>query len=436
MSGKDLSPEPRAAVRVVRPGGNAADRGAAPQSPPMPMAPPTSLPPWLDPGPSSTTHSGPSGSGSDGSGTGGLRLAEPEAELTPEQREVRELLHRAVDGLTPMPGALEQLRRAVPRRRQRRRRIVMSVAATVVLCSLGTFALHSAGMSVNSADGPANSGPLGGAASNSPGRGDARVTESPGLLPIGPGQVVPGVGSSFGSGASGHDSASPGAGPSGSGQPSPSLTQPAVGTPGKPGSPGHSAGLPGGSSTPIAECTRAQLGDGADTVGSPDAAGVVYGTFQVTNVSSTECKVSMPGAVSVLAVSGTDKSWVSVTQHTAGDPAGGLPKPTSTASPVLLAPGGSYLVEFAWVPASGTGAPSCTLSSAVASSASPASGSNVGTSGADPAAEAASPSAGSAPPSVTLGHTPGAGGSAAASAVIADACAGTVYRTNPLPAAG
>ncbi|MHA6762035.1 DUF4232 domain-containing protein [Streptacidiphilus sp. PAMC 29251] len=457
MNGEELPREPRAAVRVVRPGGSAGRAGGVPQAPPMPVAPPTSLPPWFD---RATSGSGPGngtghgsghgtgdgtgpgaehGSGQDSghsghdSGHGNEPEVGPGADLTPEQREVRDLLHRAVGELAPMPGALEQIRRAVPRRRQRRRRVLGSVVATVFLCSLGTIALHSAGMSINSADGPQSSQQYGDAASNGPSHG-AHVSAGASLAPAGPGRVLPGVGSSFAGGDStnGHNSATVLPGASGVLQPNPSLSRPAAGSSVSAGASGGSAH---GSTGPVAECVRGQLGNGADTVGSPDAAGVVYGTFQVSNVSGSTCRVSTPGAVAVLAVSGTDKSWISVAQHTAGDPAGGLPAPAAKPAPVVLAPGDSYLVEFAWVPASGTGTPSCTASSASGSSASAAPGSDDTTQGSVSAgADTGAPSGAGSTPTVTLGHTPGAGGTAAASAVIGNACAGTVYRTSPLPA--
>jgi hypothetical protein len=379
MSGEDLSPEPRAAVRVVRPGGNA----TGPATPPMPVVPPHSLPPWLDQlgqdptaGPAGSAGLGDAVAGSaaggsagtvrgTGTGSGQAVGGDPDEELTPEQREVRELLHRAVGGIAPAPDALDQLRRAVPRRQRRRRRMAGSVAATVLLCSFGVLALHTAGMSIDSADGAQSGQHYGDAASNGPQSG-GRASGSPSLVPAGPAPgAPPGVGSSFADGGRGRDSASLLPGASGVLQPPPSITRP-PGTSGAPPSSGHVTGSPG-SGAPAAECTRAQLGGGTDTVGSPDAAGVVYGTFQVVNVSASSCTVSTPGAVSVLAVSGTDKSWVQVTQHTAGDPAGGLPQPTATPSPVLLAPGGSYLVEFAWVPASGPDAPNCLVTSASAS---------------------------------------------------------------------
>jgi hypothetical protein len=426
MSSKDLSPEPRAAVRVVRPGGNAAGPGAAP---PMPVAPPNSLPPWLDPiGPelssaaTAATSSAAAAATSSATSSAASTAVDVDAELTPEQRQLRELLHRAVGEMAPSPNALEQLRRAVPRRRRRRRRIVGSVVATVALCSLGTVALHSAGTAVDTAGGPQAGRHYDDAASDGSDHGGVSATGSPHLVETSPSPGLPGVGSSFGGG---HNAISLAPGGSGVLQSPPFVTRSPADTSGTRGSPGHSGGAPG-SGPPVAECTRSQLGGGADSVGSPDAAGVVYGTFQVTDVSASSCQVSLPGAVSVLAVSGTDRSWISVAQHTAGDPAGGLPLPAASPTPVLLAPGGSYLVEFAWVPATGTAAPSCGETSTPGSegSSAPVSGNN-GT---------GASSGGGSGSSVTLGHTPGAGGSAAASAVISNACAGTVYRTDPLPA--
>lgn len=468
MSDQRPLPEPRAAVRVVRPGSGASGPGAAP---PMPVAPPNSLPPWLDaqsgpvgsaenptfadsaqagPGSGGPAQAGPgsAGSGSAGSrarsgsllthgatrpgrGDGHSSAHDADLDLTLEQREVRELLHRAVGGLTPRPDALEQLRRAVPRRRQRRRQLAGSAAATVVLCSLGFFALHSAGMSVSSADGPqaGQSYPDGPNGTRPHG---GQVSGGPVIAPGGPNPgPPPGVGSSFGGRyGPGHNSASAQPGASGPLQPLPTLTR-LPGTSGGAASAGHPSGLPG-SPAAAPECARSQLGNGSDTVGAPDAAGVVYGTFQVANVSSSSCTVSLPGVVSVLAVEGTDRSLITVSPHTAGDPAGGLPNPAATPVPVLLAPGRSYLVEFAWVPATGANAPSCASSSSTLTSAAPSS--PTGDSAPAPGSpNDATPGTASVPPSVVLGHVPGSGGSVAATAVIGNACAGTVYRTDPLP---
>jgi hypothetical protein len=194
-----------------------------------------------------------------------------------------------------------------------------------------------------------------------------------------------------------------------------------------------------------AECTRAQLGQGTAQVGTPDAQGVVYGAFRVVNVSATNCSVSRPGTVVV--VSAPDPTAVRVVPHSAGDGVSGLPSPPpSSAGPVLLAPGQSYLLRFAWVPASGgcaaTASPSASASPSdqPSASASPTDSGSPGTSSNSGAAAGEGPMAAQArpqtvattAPTLVLGHTPGAGGTPAASATIPDACAGTVYRTDPV----
>jgi hypothetical protein len=149
---------------------------------------------------------------------------------------------------------------------------------------------------------------------------------------------------------------------------------------------------------------------------------VSYGTFQVGNVSGTPCLISLPGAVAVTGVTGTDPSRITVTPHSVGDPAGGLPAPASLPSPVRLEPGQSYLVEFAWVPASGAAAANCSGSSTT----------GTGDSSTPVSTDSATPTATAVPPTVTLGHTPAAGGAVAASVVLDNACTGTVYRTAPI----
>ncbi|WP_042409120.1 DUF4232 domain-containing protein [Streptacidiphilus carbonis] len=460
--------EPRARVRVVRPGGGIAG------APPMPVAPPTALPPWLDPanaaGPAAAlppTASAGHGPRPDpalrsdpvlrsdpgprpGTGPGGPAAPAPEfrhgsaldpdQHLAPDERELRDLLHRAVGGLQPSAGALDQLRRAVPQRRQRRRRMYGSAALTAGLCLIGGLALHSAAGSVLDS-GPQTTQGYGDTASNHSAPGGAGISSSPSYSPLlpypslGSGGILGGTTS--GGGSSNAVSALPGSPGSGQLQPSGRSSGGRAGTttpsPGAPIVPVASSG-PGSSSvaSPVstapaaAECVQSQLGAGSSKVGAADSAGVVYGTFLVTNVSSKTCAVSLPGTVSVLSVSGTDASRVTITQHTAGDPAGGLPAPDPHPAPVTLAPGKSYAVGFAWVPTTGAGAPSCVTASPTGSdSAAATAGSG----------SAQTQSGGTGQPSVTLGHVPGAGGSAV-SATVPNACAGTVYRTAPLATAG
>lgn len=417
--------EPRARVRVVRPGGSSASATRTDSVPPMPVGSPTTPPPWLDP-------------------TAAPAVVESaESGLEPEERELRELFHRAVVDLQPVPGALEQLRRAVPRRRLRRRQLYGTVAATAALCVIGGFVLHSTAVSVETTDGPqagrSYGSPTGDRTAGSGPKAGASPSYVAGFAPSGGGGTV-------GGGIGGAASPLPGmpgsgvlqpsgnsGGPSG-GAPHTAVSPGAPVVPSQPSTPVSTTTVKGSASTPPlpAECGRTQLGGGTAGMGPADSAGVVYGTFQVTNVSGSSCTVSLQGTVTVQSATGTDPSAIAVVQHTAGDPAGGLPAPSASPAPVLLAPGKAYAVGFAWVPASGSTAPGCTAGDPSGS------GSGIQNNTADDSSatggtDGGTPGSSAVPPTVTLAHTPGAGGGSAASIVLSDACAGTVYRTAPLP---
>jgi hypothetical protein len=438
----------RAQVRVVRPGGSGRRDGGIP---PMPVAPPSVLPPWLSAGSGAAAEGFTATGNAAGNATGNVsgnaagsvsgnvagntaasgtpaaapEPAEPaEAGLSPGESELRELLHRSVSDLRPTPGSLETLRRAVPLRRARRRRCG-GVVGALALGVLGGLVLHSLAGTGDSPQG-SQSGPGYQNAATSSAAGSGHAT--PSTRTVAPYLPPP-------AGAGGTWSATAGAGaPSGTATGSRSGSV----APGTSGAAAPGFGNSGGTS--VAECTRGQLGSGGATVGTADADGTTYGSFQVANVSQTTCEVSLPGTVTVVSASGTSASWISVVQHSATDPATLLPAPAATPSPVLLAPGQSYVVDFAWVPTTSAGAPSCGVGSA-SPSASPtvsppgggatdaASGSaSDGQGGATP--PASPPPTGQ--PSITLAHTPGAGGPAVASAVLPGACAGTVYDTLPL----
>ena len=413
----------RAQVRVVRPGGSGLRDGGIP---PMPVAPPSILPPWLTAAaaaPAPGAQAPPRTTGTPG--TPGAAATAEQPVLSPGEAELRELLQRSVSGLQPATGSLETLRRAVPLRRARRRRCG-GVVGALVLGVLGGLALHSladaGGSAQGSQSGPGYQNAATASAAGSAGATPSGSTAVPGLPPpTGTGGSLPPL-----TGA-GVPSGAPSGSRSGSVAPDP------------PGSSVSGSG-PGGGAT-AAECTRAQLGGGAATVGSAGANGTTYGSFQVANVSQSTCQVSLSGTVTVVSTSGTSASRIAVVQHSASDPATQLPPPSATPSPVLLAPGQSYAVDFAWVPAAGAGAPSCTDDSASASpSASPTAGDGgdpTGAVGSESASDsqAAPPSTSPPPggdPSITLAQIPGAGGPPAVSAVLPDACAGTVYDTPPL----
>ena len=417
-----VPPQPRSAVRVVRPGGSG--RGGVGAIPPMPMAPPSVLPPWLA---AARSDAGQQSAGQQSDGpqhAGPFSAVDPlDGDLGPEERRLREHLHSAVGGLQPSADSLASLRRAVPQRRARRRRRG-GVVTALVLGVLGGALLHGMVTSSTLAQGPqAGQGYQSAAPSSSSARGDSSGTSVSPVVPYLPapssginGSPLPQAGSG------GVGGVLPSGSRSGSAQPWSSLT---TGL-----NPGQS------SAAPAAECTGGQLGNGYSSVGTADASGTLYGWFQVTNISATTCQVTLAGTVTVQSVNGTLASRITVEEHTATDPATQLPAPAATPAPIVLPPGQSFVVDFGWVPSGGAAGSACTVSASPTDTTSAAAETGPGadsTSGAVPSASAGS-SPGGTPPSVTLLLTPGASGAPTVDAVIGNACAGTVYDTQPLAA--
>jgi hypothetical protein len=346
---------------------------------------------------------------------------------------LRARLHSAVGELQPAPRSLERLRHAVPQRRALRRRAYGGAAVAAALVLLGLTTLHSISPDT-----------VGIAQSSEPGR------QVPGPDPSGAGHGRPTNGSGLG------------------GNPTPDGTVLASLLPG-PNAGGVLVPLPSGGVTtvatanashsltpsgPLPECGRSQLGHGAAGVAPPDASGVVYGSFAVSNVSTSACQVSGAGVIAVLAAVGTDTTRFTVLPHTLGDPAGSLPAPNPRHPVAALAPGQSYVIDFAWVPGVCASGVSTSPSGSPVASSSPtsaAAGETAATSEASagyaPAAATDSPSGSTATgspgpgssvapggPSVQLALVPAAGGMAAASTTLTNACAGTIYRTDPLAA--
>ncbi len=324
---------------------------------------------------------------------------------------LRRLLHDAVRDVGPRADALDRLRHAVPARRTRRRQAMVGAAAGVLLMGTAVPAL------VHAADSAGTDSSTTANASSSHGSGSAPGTQG---------------GTAQGGGASG---------PAGEG-----------GTGGRPGI-GWSGGAPpsasasasaGGSPTDAAAaapaCTRDQLGDGSAQVAAADSAGRVYGTFTVVNTSTTSCSVTGEGRITVTGQGGVDATGIRVVDHTAGDPADGLPAPAATPAAVVLAPGKAYQVQFAWIPSS-AGTTGCTPASGgttgstgsggtTGTSTTGSGGTSSGTAGtANAPTSGGSPSASPVSPGITLTHIPQAGDPGAVSTTLAGACAGTVYRT-------
>ncbi|MFF2849602.1 hypothetical protein ACFVT5_25185 [Streptomyces sp. NPDC058001] len=342
----------------------------------------------------------------DGPDTGAFDLGSDEPAL-------RRLMQQAVQNIEPVDGTLDHLRRAVPARRARKRQAVVGMAAAALLIGTAIPALVHV--------------------SNAGGSGDDRTSIA------GHGEQTQG-GTGRGKGAdSGHkdsDSPSDKASSQGKGDKKD-----------KPGDKGKGADATGGSGNPSGTvasnapaCGVSELGSANTVVGSPDAEGKVYGTFRVTNISGAGCSVEGGGSVSTAVAGAADQGKVITATHTAGDAATGLPAPSDAAAPVLLHPGASYEVRFAWVPSEScppgggsTGGPSPDPSPSDPGTASAGAGGAGGTGDQGTSAQLYREDGGQADGSVTVSHTAEPGGPSTG-ATIPNACAGTVYYTGVLPA--
>ncbi|GEB58774.1 hypothetical protein [Streptomyces gardneri] len=259
--------------------------------------------------------------------------AEPDAEPDPgadtdadsglgDELALRRLLHGAVAGLEPTAGSLDHLRRAVPARRARKRQAVVGAAAAAVLIGTAVPAfVHVANSGGITAANPVNAGhgqdAQGGTGAETGVEG-GKTSQSP-ASQVSPSQAAA-------DGATGKPQQS-GSGTSTQG---PQVTQNPV--------PGDSP-----------QCEPGQLGVSSTQTSGPDGSGSVYGTFRVANVSGQSCVVDGSGIVSFEARGAADPGKISVIRHTAGD-GSGLPDPAQEATVLLLKPGGSYEVRFAWLP--------------------------------------------------------------------------------------
>jgi hypothetical protein len=342
--------------------------------------------------------------------------------LGSDELALRRLLHSAVDDLEPADGVLDHLHRAVPVRRARKRQALVGVAAAALLFGTAIPAfVHVA---------------------NSGGTADNRAVNT------GSGRTTPGdTDGDHGKGAGGKNSGAP-SDPATDGPGAPDRTKGPDGS-GKGGSDGTTGGDvegPAGTYALSTACDPAQLG--ASTVAdTPDASGTVYGTFRVANVSSTDCSVTSPGAVSFQAMGAADPSQIKVVDHVPGDPATGLPDPSQESAELLLKPNAAYEVKFAWVPSetcpTGGESPDPSPSDGGTGVSGGTDGGTSGGSGPDAGASSGSDSTdtstqllrdgGTEEGSVSVSHIPEPGAPTTA-ATIPNACAGTIYRTGVLSA--
>ncbi|MFG2618944.1 hypothetical protein ACGFXC_15175 [Streptomyces sp. NPDC048507] len=371
----------------------------------------------------------------------------PPGRPAPDEQGLRDLLAGAVGGLEPSEGALERLRHAVPARRARKRQALVGAAAVALLAGtvipaalhLGTDQGAAAGHSAMAGHGEARDGAAGGTSSprqNGSGDGDSgapRAARTPGT-----GRETGGAGAAASPRTSGSPSGAAVAGGSTAGA-----------TAGTTTGAGNGPQPPAGAAPGVPACTAGQLGV-AGSARAPESDGRVLGSFKVTNVSARGCTVTGPDTVTAVALPVTPPParapGVTVTGHTAGDPASGLlPDPSAEAPALVLEPNGAYEVRFAWVPS----AQSCPAASPGPSS-KPAQGGEAQTPAREPegAGSAAAGAAAGADAAggqelrtgaqggagVAVSHTPAAGDPVTRT-TIADACGGTVYRTGIIPQA-
>ncbi|MFJ3690171.1 hypothetical protein ACIPWB_20810 [[Kitasatospora] papulosa] len=355
---------------------------------------------------------GPVGQGGTG-GTGGFGGSGDE---DMDEIALRRLLHGAVRDLEPSDGTLDHLHRAVPARRARRRQGVVGAAAAALLIGTAVPAfVHVANSNGSVAAHPAIAGhgeqAQGGSGEEAGGEADGGRTAGPAD------RQSEGSEGEAGKSASPSKGSEPGAGNDG--------------TTGRDDPPGSDAAV-------SKACSPDQLGIASAQAGAAGSDGTVYGTFRIANVSGDACAVTSNGTVGFQAAGAADPQKITVVQHTAGDPAGGLPDPSTEPGTVFLKPTMTYEVRFAWVPSDTCpttgGSPSPTPTDGVGSG---GGGGSEGTGGApgttDVAAQFGSADEGPADGSVAVTHTPELG-APTAETTIANACAGTIYRTGVLNA--
>ncbi|MFI7350212.1 hypothetical protein ACIBSR_28670 [Streptomyces sp. NPDC049936] len=350
-----------------------------------------------------TVNHGPADQGPDPRGQDG-----PDA----DEAALRRMLQQAVRDVEPSDGTLEHLRRAVPARRARKRQAVVGVAAAALFLGTAVPAL----VHVSNSTGPGADPSVAGHASQ------AQGGASQGKDPAG-GQS--GVVGSPGT-AEDKDRTDPEKTPEG--EQSGAATGSAPGT------------APSPSVAPdVPACAPKQLGSAVASIAEPDSAGVVYGSFRVTNVSSDGCTVTGPGNVATASQGAADASRISTARHVAGDAAAGLPDPSLETPALTLAPASGYEVQFAWVPSEtcpttggttggSTGGPSPDPSPTGDTTA--AGGTATGGAEAGPTTQLLSED-GPADGSVSVTYSP-EGGSGSATATVSNACVGTVYWTGVL----
>lgn len=367
-----------------------------------------------------TVNHGPDDKGPEGLGPG-LDGLDGLDGLGSDESALRRMLHSAVDGIEPRTGSLDHLRRAVPARRARKRQAAVGMAAAALFIGTAIPALIHVS---NSGGTDTNTGMVGQSS-------QAQGGTSQGKNPDGGSSSVGGShGTTPGHGKNPHKGSSPGKTGSGGGSSSSGGANP---------SSTLAAGAP--------VCTAAQLGSATQSVAAPDTAGVVYGTFRVTNVSGTACTVGGAGTVGIAAQGAADPAKLAQARHVSGDAAAGLPDPSLEVSALVLQPGSAYEERFAFVPSETCPVTGGSTTTGGSDSGGPSpdptptqdAGTTTGTTDSSGTTSGATTQlvtedGTTADGSVLVTHT-AQGGAPTVSATVPNACAGTVYYTGVLAGA-
>ncbi|MFD9880136.1 hypothetical protein ACFWZT_01560 [Streptomyces alboflavus] len=357
---------------------------------------------------------GPFGGGPFGGGSDGHDDADDPDGLHGEELALRRMLQQAVQEIQPGDAALERLRHAVPARRARKRQALVGMAAAALLVGTAIPALvHVAGSGGDSDARPS----IIGAGSNQPSQEDTGGSKD---------RDERGKGDKVKDKEDKKDKKE-------------EKDKEGKGKDGK-GKDGKQGGATGGpdptdddtDAVSSPSCDAAQLG-ATGSVAPAEANGTVYGTFRISNTSGNSCTVNSAGSVNAAALGAADPANVNVVDHTAGDAATGLPDPAQESSALVLKPGASYEVRFAFVPSGtcpsdgGDPSPNPTPSDSGGGSSGSESGAPDGTTtqlARDEGTE-------DGKVAVSLTAEPG---SPSAGATVPNACAGTVYKTGVLAA--
>jgi hypothetical protein len=364
---------------------------------------------WHEPGGGAQDNPKQSHAGN-GTVNHGLDDQSPDGGFDSDELALRRMLHQAVQEIEPRDGTLDHLRQAVPARRARKRQALVGMAAAALFIGTAVPALlHVSGATGSDAD-PLNAGHY----------SQAQGGASQGKGPDG--------GESTSGGSSGKvedkDKGDQGSKDSDKG----------AGT-------GGTGGASATSTVGVPACTATDLGSATANSGAPDPSGAVYGTFRYTNTSSAACTIAGPGSISLAVAGAADSAKVGQARHTTGDAAASLPDPSTELASLVLQPGASYDVKFAWVPSETCpvqgGDPSPDPDPTPDPSPSEDPGTTTeGTStggGTGVTTQLVTEDGGTLDGSVTITNS-AEGGVAAARTTVSNACAGTVFWTGVLAA--